>query len=159
MTQHRSGLRSWRAALPQQGRAQCRHPATNAAPAAARSQWHRQILPCSCPPWLPSLSLEAQGGVSTRAGQEGGSLIAAALLHHMEKSTGRQPLKNCCQQNSFPLVWVLGAPKHLLTSFATPTTKQRNRLEEGGRRGERTLLPRLLSPSLGIPQQEGQPQP
>lgn len=58
-------------------------------------------------------------------------------------------LKNRCQHNSSPLVWVLWAPKCLLTSLAMPTTKQRDRLEEGVRRGERTLLPRLLSPSCG----------
>lgn len=127
-------------------------PSTSQEPVA---QAHRQTLPCSCPPWLPSPSLKAQGGVSTRAGWKEGPLIAAALLHHTERSTGRQPPKNRCQQNSFPLVWVLGAPKHLLTSLATPTTKQCHGLGEGGRRGERTLLPRLLSPSLGIPQQEG----
>lgn len=67
----------------------------------------------------------------------------------MERSTGKKPLKNRCQQNSCPLLWVLGAPKSLLTSLATPTTKQREGLGEGGRRGERRLLPRLLSPPYG----------
>lgn len=138
--------------MPQLGRVQCRHAAANSTPAAARSQWHRQTLPCSsvhpgCP--VPPL----------KEGGKEGPLTAAILLHHMERSRGRKLLKNRCQQNSFPLVWVLGSPKRLLTSLATPTTKQRDGLGEGGRRGERTLPPPLLSPSLGIPQQEGGSRP
>lgn len=148
MTQHRIGAEVLQSGRATAGEGSVRTPGSKRSPSTSQEPVAQAdpSLQLS-PPWHNCSAAREGQGLSSPSpeppGQDGreGPLTAAALLHHMKRSAGRMLLKNRCQHNSFPLVWVLWAPKCLLTNLAMPTTKQRDRLEEGVRRGERTLLP------------------